>query len=227
MLPFCFSLLKGETTMHLPEPKPGEYTPNSHKYKKEQAQKTNDIPEKKVEKIVQGTVKTRKKNEIRKNTDSLMAQDAGSIKSHVLSGIILPGIKNMIYNIFVEGLGLALFGDTRRNSAGGGSPVSKISYRSFYDDRHAAPKETRVRTRFDYDDLVFESRGEAEVVLDQLQDMITRYGVATVNDLYDACGLTAPYTSNRYGWMSIRNADVARTLDGGYILRLPKATPID
>ena len=38
--------------------------------------------------------------------------------------------------------------------------------------------------------------------------------------------LTSPYTSNKYGWTNIRSAEAVRVRDG-YILKLPKAMPID
>ena len=59
-----------------------------------------------------------------------------------------------------------------------------------------------------------------------MQDVIDSYGVVTVADMYDMAQLTQPYTSNKYGWMNIRNAEVKRVSDG-YIIKLPKAMPID
>ena len=80
------------------------------------------------------------------------------------------------------------------------------------------------------EDLSFETRGDAEVVRRQMIDTIGRYGVATVGDMYDMAGEYAPSTAFDYGWMSARifeTADIVRTRDGGYILKLPNATPID
>ena len=59
-----------------------------------------------------------------------------------------------------------------------------------------------------------------------MQDMIDRYGVVRVDDMYDMAGLTAPYTSHRYGWTSVRNAESVRVRDG-YIIKMPRAVPID
>ena len=58
-------------------------------------------------------------------------------------------------------------------------------------------------------------------------DVIDRYGFVTVGDMYDLSGLTPPYTANSYGWTSIRTAEPVRVRDGGYVLKLPKASPID
>ena len=59
-----------------------------------------------------------------------------------------------------------------------------------------------------------------------MDHMLNRYGLVRVGDLYDMADRTAPYTSNDYGWTSLNRVDVVRVRDG-YILKLPKATPID
>ena len=59
-----------------------------------------------------------------------------------------------------------------------------------------------------------------------MQDIIETYGFVTVADLYDMVDLTPPYTANKYGWTNLRNADVVRIRDG-WIVKLPKAMPID
>ena len=59
-----------------------------------------------------------------------------------------------------------------------------------------------------------------------LDDLIDQYGVVSVADLYDLVGLTSTnYTDNKYGWTDLRHAEVRRDRDG-YLLRMPKATPI-
>ena len=55
---------------------------------------------------------------------------------------------------------------------------------------------------------------------------LDQYGVVKVADMYDAAGLTAPFTANKYGWTSLRNAETVRVRDG-YIIKLPKAMPLD
>ena len=61
-----------------------------------------------------------------------------------------------------------------------------------------------------------------------MDDMIDRYGWATVLDLYESADLggSAPYTANKYGWTSLRSADIIKVRDG-YVIKLPKAMPLD
>lgn len=78
----------------------------------------------------------------------------------------------------------------------------------------------------DLQDLIFETRGEAEEVLTNLLDIIADYQVVSVADLYDLVGITAPFTANRYGWTELGSANVSRIREG-YIINLPKPKAID
>ena len=197
-----------------------DYKPNSHKYREEQAAKT----EKKLDKVTSGKVKT-KKNEMRKFKDVFISEDVSNVKSYIFMDVLVPAIKKAISDIVRDGIDMILYGGTGKSSRG--SSGSKISYRSFYDDkRDDRPGASRVRSRFDYDDLVFETRSDAQAVLDQMYGAIERYQVVTIGDMYDAAEVTAPYTSYKYGWTNLRNAKITRVRDG-YILELPKAMPID
>lgn len=197
-----------------------DYTPNSHKYRAQQAEKVDK--EKKVEKVVTSTVKTRKNN-TRKITDVFISEDVANVKNYILMDVLVPAIKKAVSDIVTNGIDMILYGESGRTKKRSGDYVSYRDYsnRDRRDDRRA-----RTTSRFDYDDLIFETRGDVEAIRDQMDDMIDRYGFVTVADLYDMADLTAPYTSNKYGWTNIRNAEPVRVRDG-YILKLPKAMPID
>lgn len=200
-----------------------EYQPNSHKSKELSTQKE----ERKVQKVVSGKAKT-KKNETRKLTDLFISEDAGNVKSYIFIDVLVPAIKKAISDIVTDGIDMILYGgsggDRRRKSS-----ADRVSYRNYYDDQRGgrgSGSRFDSRNRFDYDDIVFNTRGEAELARQQMVELIDRYGFVTVADMYDMADLTAPYTANSYGWMNIRSAEPVRVRDG-YILKLPKATPID
>lgn len=200
-----------------------DYKPNSHKYKREQEEKA--VEPKKIEKVVNGTAKTKKKSEIRKFTDIFFAEDFASVKEFLCNDILIPSAKKLVYDIFTEGLGVLLNG--KGGMRGRGSTGSRVTYSGFFRGSEPSVVESgKSRTRFDYDDILFESRGEAEAVLTQMDEVIAKYGFVTVADMYDMADLTQPYTSNRYGWSSVRTGEVVRVSDG-YIIKLPKATVRD
>lgn len=200
--------------------------PNSHKYKKEQ----QALADKKVKKVVSGTVKAKKKSELSKFMGTFISEDAPSVGDYILSDVLIPVIKNTILDIITGSANMIFGGSRRRDSRS--NPISNISYTKFYerggdrfrDDRRSEPK---TKSRFDYDEITFSSRGDAEAVLMQMEEIIGTYKVVTVADLYDMIDLTAPYTAEKYGWMDIRSADVYRAVGGGYKIGLPKALPLD
>lgn len=200
-----------------------DYPDNSHSAR-ERSQNGSSPPAKKLEKVVSGETKTRKKSEVKKLASIFAPEDADSVKSYILMDVIVPGIKNAI----ADAVSILLFGETGR-LGGRRDKGSRVSYRDYYDDRRDNRREygrPRAAAGFEYDDLVFETRGDADMVLDQLEAAIANYGIVSVADLYDLAGITCRnYTANRYGWTDIRNAKVLRSKDG-YILELPRTVQI-
>lgn len=201
------------------------YTPNSHKYKEQQK---NAAPEeKRVQKVVKSPVKT-KKNEVRKIADIFISEDISNVKNYIFMDVLVPAIKKAIYDIVTNGIDMFLYGGTGKGKS---SPSgSKVSYRNYYDQKnnndYRRSEPARSHNGFEYDDIVFSNRGEAEAVKEQMQAAIGRYGFVTVADLYDMADLPAPYTSQKYGWMDVSGAEAKRERDG-YVLKLPRAVPID
>lgn len=191
-----------------------DYQPNSNKYKEEHKEKT-------VKKVVNGKVKT-KKNEGRKLMNMFISEDAKNVKSYIVLDVLVPAIKKAILDIVTDGADIILYGGSHGGKRKSGN---KVSYRSYYDDKKD-DKDYRSKGRFDYDDLVFDSRSECEAVREQMVEIIDQYGFVTVADMYDMADLPAPYTSSKYGWTNIRTAETIRGRDG-YVLKLPKAMPID
>lgn len=198
------------------------YKPNSHKFKEAQ----NETPaEKKLEKVITGPVKT-KKNEIRKFTDVFISEDANNVKSYILLDVLVPAIKKAISDIVTNGIDMILYGETGRTKRN--SNASKVSYRNYYErpnDRREYGSQ-KARSGYDYRDIVLDDRGEAEQVLSCMDEAISVYGMVSVGDLYDLVGIAGNYTDNKYGWTDLRNASVVRVRDG-YLVKLPKALPLD
>ncbi len=201
------------------------YTPNSHKYKEQQ--KAAATEEKRVQQIVKGPVRT-KTNEVRKFADIFISEDIANVKEYIFMDVLVPAIKKAIYDIVTNGIDMFLYGNTGRSK--GNSATHSVSYGKYYEQKNGGgyrgSENVRAKDSFSYDDIVFDNRGEAEAVKQQLKDIVARYGMATVNDLYEMTPLTPPYTAAKYGWVDVSNVEVIRVRDG-YVLKLPKAMPID
>ena len=83
-----------------------------------------------------------------------------------------------------------------------------------------------LTSTYNYDELYFETRGEAEDVLDRMREIVSNYGIVSVADLYELAGVVGNYTDQRYGWTGLRNTDDVRTRYG-YQIRLPRAMVIE
>lgn len=203
------------------------YTPNSHKYREEQKLNASAPEEKRVQKVVKGPVKT-KKNEIRKLADIFISEDVKNVKEYIFMDVLVPAIKKAIYDIVTNGIDMFLYGGKGSNKSG--SSGTKVSYRNYYEQRnnpsYRGSETAKNHNGFEYDDIIFDNRGEAEAVKQQMMATIARYGVVTVADLYDMADLSAPYTSQKYGWMDVSSAEAKRERDG-YVLKLPRPVPID
>ena len=196
-----------------------DYKANSHRSKEEQK-----LPEKKIEPVVKGKV-TKKKNNVRKLTDTFVSEDIQNVKSYVLMDVLVPAIKKAISDIVTNGIDMILYGESGRSTRK--TNASTVSYRNYYDNRRDDRySSSRTRTGYSYDDVVLETRSEAEDVLARMDELIDTYGVVSVADMYDLVGISCNYTDNKYGWTNLRNAEPVRVRDG-YMLKLPKALPID
>ena len=198
-----------------------EYLPNSHRYKEGQKE---SLPEKKrVEKVIHGKVKVRPKSGLHKLTDIFISEDAANVKSYIVMDVLVPAVKKAISDIVRDGIDMILYGESKGRSSSSSSYVSYRDYSSRDEDRFR--DRDRDRRGYNHDDIVLESRGEAEEVITRMDELIETYGVVSVADLYDLVGKTCEYTDNKYGWTNVRNAEPIRVRDG-WMLRLPKALPL-
>lgn len=198
------------------------YPPNSHAYKQGQQQSTP--AEKSSKKVIQGTAKTKKKGSLSKAGDAFISEDIRNVGSYVLMEVIIPSVKNTIVNVVKDGIEMIFFGEAKRSDRKSSS--SYVSYSRYSEPRESRREYDRSGARFDYDDIIFETYGEADRVLDKMGEDIQEYGFVTIGDLYEYAGLEAPpYTSVKYGWDSIRYAEIKRVRGGGYGIELPKARP--
>ena len=196
------------------------YAPNSHRSKQEEK---TAVDKKKVEKVVKGRVKTKKKSEFGKLTRMFVSEDVQDVKSYVLLDVLVPTIKKTISDIIIDSVEMILgTGHGKKRSR-----ADRVSYTNYYDKRDDGHRDRSVRTsRYDFEDIILDTRGEAEEVLSRMDELIDCYGIVSVADLYDLVGISCNYTDNKYGWTNIRNAEAIRVRDG-YMLKLPKALPIN
>ena len=201
-----------------------DYKGNSHKSKEE-------TTEKKIEKVVTGKVNRKKKGEIRKFADVFITEDIANVKSYIVGEVLIPAAKKALSDIVSNGIDMLLYGESgaskRRNSN------SRVSYTNYYERDRGRNRDrdrdresySRVRSAYNFDDIILDDRGEAEDVLSRMDDLIEAYGMVSVADLNDLVGITGSYTDNKYGWTNLRDASILRVREG-YMLKLPRTKPL-
>ena len=165
---------------------------------------------------------TRKKN---KFVNSVLAEEAADVKNTIVGDVLIPALKKTIVDAVTNSIEMLIYGSTGNIKKSGSS---KVSYRSYYDSDYRSRNDRRDyrSAGYDYDDLVFGTRGEAEMILDNMFEILDRYKVVTVADLYDLAGERGRYTDNKFGWTDISSASVVRIRDG-FVIKLPRALAID
>lgn len=203
--------------------------PGNSKKKKESEEAEPRRADKKVERVVSGDVTQRKPPLSRRIAETFAGDDARSVGGYILFDVIIPAAKSMISDAVSQGIERMLFGTTTRSSSRSSRNRGSSGYHKMYNGRNFEGDggrgdrdlSRRGRATHDFDEIVIETRGEAEEVLDMLGEIIEKYDVATVNDLYDLVGITGTFTDDKWGWVEMLDAHV-RPVRGGYLLKLPK-----
>lgn len=206
------------------------YKPNSRSSKIGTVGAKKEEPKKeKVEKIVQGVVKSKKKNGF---FGMFMSGDFLDIKEYIMQDVLVPAIKNTIEDTITNGISMMLNGGEPRRSSGSrrsSTASSRVSYRSYYEREDRERERDRIsRPRsggYSYDDIILESRADAEDVIARLEEIIDVYEMVSVADLYDLVGMSGQHTDNKYGWTDVHSASHVRVRDG-YLLKMPRAMPL-
>lgn len=209
--------------------------------KKERAGSTPEPePRPALEPVVTGKVIRRKKSVGKKLAETFTGDSAGEVGTYVFFDVIVPAIKSMIVESGKEALDRIFWGSGSRPRPGNGRPQSN-RYNEMYSgrprvdfDRPGLPPRQepqrslsqKARMTHDFDEIIVETRGEAEKVIDGLGLLVEQYGVARLSDMYELLEITPSYTDDKYGWYDLRGTSISRNSQG-YLLNLPKTTVIE
>ena len=80
-----------------------EYPNNSHSAREKSTATAAGKTEKKLDKVVTGAAKTKKKSEARRFLNIFAPDDAENVKSSILSDVIVPGVKAAIADVIRHG----------------------------------------------------------------------------------------------------------------------------
>lgn len=191
------------------------------------------VGDKNIERVTSGEA-IRKKKSLRKQLrETFIAGDLKTSVRYVAFDILLPTLRDMLWEAGSGGIEKLIFGESRRRGSTPpvSGPTGYVSYNrySMGGSRMSSPQRAMsrmARARHDFDEIVLASRVEAEEVIDRLFDLVSRYETATVSDLYELVGIPSSHIDNKWGWSDLRGAGVSRVRDG-YMLDLPDPIPLN
>lgn len=176
-------------------------------------------------KVTTNPVKVYEKTNAEKIKESFIKEDLKTVGLYIFRDVLVPNIKNLVREIVNNGIDLILYGSAGRPANNNRTKISfspGINYNSIYN----GPSKTVEKKVYDFNTILFQTRGEAQAVLASLQDIIDQYGVVRVSDYYEVTGYTGEYTGNNYGWDNISAARIDRVREG-FVITMPNPRPIN
>lgn len=196
-----------------------------------------DVPrERKIESVIDSTPKTRKHNSGLLGV--IFAQDLKDIKESLWKDYIEPKIKDVVYSsldgVFEtarSAFEMMIFGEARKNRKKNEDRASYTSYSSYSSSKPSMSFGYSSSRNYNLDDVVYPSRGDAEVVLSNLIDDLREYHTVSVAAFYRYSNVPPRSTDNNYGWQMDADefedkVSVVHVRDG-FILDLPRPKPIN
>lgn len=206
---------------------PHDYTGNTNKDKIKRQEK--DDEEKVIEKVVTGEVIKKKPPLGQRFKTIFFGGDSRGAARYIAADVLLPAIRNLLVDATTKGVERMVYGESRPNRRPGYDYRSRVQYHSPLirpDIRSGRLPDQGPRiTRRETSDLVLASREEAELVLERLIDILDKYEVVSVADLYDLTGLPSSHVDNKWGWTHLHTTEI-RQVREGFLLNLPPAEEI-
>lgn len=205
-----------------------DYPPNSD------ASKTGPPgQEKNIKRVTSGDPVRRKKSLGRKFKDVFVAGDAKMALRDTLFDVLLPAAQEMIVETGKTSLERWIYGKTSRGRRVGSTPpqsgpTGTVRYNQMYTMGQQSVQRAlsrQARARHDFDEIVLESRSEADAVIDQMYEILNKFDSVNVADLYELVGIRPTHVDGRWGWRDLSGSSVTRVREG-YLLDLPEPVPL-
>jgi hypothetical protein len=201
-----------------------DYTPGSHKYAETHENEAKS-PRKKIAEPV-----CEKRSISSRFKETFFGESFESVKDYVIWDIMMPALKEFLYNLPQAILGALFYGDTSgryRTSSERHRPDNYASTRredySRYSSRREENDKIRSIRRYDFDRFEFSSRQEAQDVLYEMLGEIDEHGQCSVADFYEMIGKDsqAEWIDQKWVWTDLARVRIVPRR-GRYVILLPE-----
>jgi hypothetical protein len=185
-----------------------------------------------VERVTSADAVRRKPSLGKKFSQTFIGGDARTAWDYMIWEVAVPEIRYLMVESLQSGIERFFTGAVSRGRhPTGRNPLGHFNYQSRYqhgpqDDRGPVPTRrqlsSQARARHDFDEIILQTRVDAQEVLERMYDMLEQYEVVTVADLYGLVGLKPDHTDTTWGWTDLKGTTVGRVRGLGYLLDLPE-----
>lgn len=221
-----------------------EFPPNSHVRREAQAEKPTPEPNRKViRRVTRGEATLRKRSLRKRFAESFTGEGNKGVFEYVLFDVLIPGIRDVVADVSTTAIERTLYpgddyygGRRHRGGRGGGGYTSysrmggsrSRSRRDDDDDYRRSRRDDRDRRRRSdvMPEIIVDSRVEAEEVIGQMFELISKYDAASMRDLLSMVGLPHNPTDDAWGWTDFRGAHPVK-VRGGYLIDAPRPDELD
>lgn len=164
--------------------------------------------------IITGGVKTRR--------GGGLAREVRNIGNSLFAEIVMPAIKSAVVDFFSNGVNMMMFGSDSQPRRG-----QPRSYNKQYRERRRgsarqrSPNRRIERTQEVFEDIFFDRRDDAQLVLGRMMELVADYGQASIGDLYSLVGLASNITHEGWGWDDLSRVRVHYSSEG-YVVDFPE-----
>lgn len=186
-----------------------------------------------LEPVVTGRVIRRKKSMLSRVAETLFRGES-SVLGYLFQEVLVPALKDMATSMVTQGIEKAMYGDVR-SPRGGSVGRGYSAYRPHvsYDRPSGRPGSVTPTGRravtqpsaSQIEDVVVDTRDEAQLIIDTLYRTVEEYGQATVGHLNNLIKQSSVYTDHNWGWTNLDSL-TARRIPGGFLLVFPPTEPL-
>lgn len=195
--------------------------------------------EKNIESVLSSVAGKKKKSLLKRFTDVMIGGDSKSVVHYVMMDVVVPQVKDLLAEATSGAIEKMIYGESRpRGPRYGGRPAGPTNYTKYSvrgtnpigsamrDPRDRPPNPSPIPRQLDYEEILLQTRVEAETVLERMYDLVREYEAASIHDLKSLVGWSANYTDQKWGWMDLQGSLIRRTRDG-YMLEFPRPVALD
>lgn len=176
--------------------------------------------------VITGETKEKKKTLWTRIKEEFISEDRQSIGEYLIFDVLIPTIKETIITMGQNSIEMIFNGRSGYRSRNYGRAYdSRSSYRQYYDQRDY--NKPRISSGYDYNEILFASRGDADAVLYRMQEILNQYQIVSVADYLELSGRSSSHTDYNYGWTNLYGTRILKDRSGGYYLELPRPMALD